>query len=230
MRQLAPQRRILRAVVAPQRRRQLRRQLPVPTRPARAPRQRPQTRFQLGLHRAGAIQMIRRPRPLPPRVLHPPPEPAHVGHLFDQPPPLAGPHPQHLVHSALPDHRVAVRAQSRRSEQLLHLAQPHRAPVDPELRLAIPVHSPHDLNLCGVQVQPASAVIQRQPHLGQPRRRTAPPAAEDHVVDPPHPQVAVRRLPDHPAQRVHHVRLARAVGADDRRHRRGEAQLGARPE
>ena len=112
-------------------------------------------------------------------------------------------------------------------EQLLNFAQPHGAAVEPEFRLAVAVDAALHLNLGGLQLQPAVLVIQPQAHFSKPGRGARGGAGEDHVVQPPDAQAAVRALADHPAQRVHDVRFAGAVGPDDCGQPAVEAQFGA---
>ena len=174
-----------------------------------------QARLDLGRQQAGAGQVLLGLGAAAAAVDHAQTMRAHAGHVLDQAAAILGTQPQHLLDQPLPHERVRARPQPALREQLLDVAQAHARVVDAELRLAAAVHAPHDLDLGRVERQPAGAVVEHDAGLGQPGRGAAARAGEDHVLHALGPHQAARRAADDPAQRVHDVRLARAVRPHD---------------
>src|SRR5581483_8386268 len=130
---------------------------------------------------------------------------------------------------ALLDDGVGARAQPRAEEDVVHVAPAHVRAVDAVGRLAVALQrAPHrDLGvLRPLACRLAQAVVEHELDA-RPRDRLAlRRAVEDHVLHRVAAQRRRARLAEHPAHRVHDVRLAAAVGADDADELAGDADGG----
>ncbi len=125
--------------------------------------------------------------------------------------------------------RVALGADAGVAEEVVDVAQATGRLVEQVLGLAAAVEPPRDLDLAEGGVGRGGApvgVVDGENHLGH--ADAGPPlgADEDDVLHPLAAQPARGLLAHHPAHGIHHVGLAAAVGADDRRDAVGEFEPG----
>ena len=131
-----------------------------------------------------------------------------------------------LLDLALADHRAVAAAEADVGEQLDEVGAPHRRAVDQVLALAAAVQPPRDRDLAEVELrQRAVLVVEQQLDLAEVGRRMAGRAREEDVVRLLRAQLVRAQRAGGPEQRVGHVRLARAVRADDDGDARLEANL-----
>ena len=120
--------------------------------------------------------------------------------------------------AALADHRRGVRAGRQIGEQGLHVARAQFLAVDAIDAAAAALELAGDFEV-GLLVErrrrEAVGFVQGEHHLGEVARGAAGGAGEDHVVHLAAAQAAGVDLAHRPAQRLDHVGLAAAVGADD---------------
>ena len=147
-----------------------------------------------------------------------------VGRLLDQVAALDRPEAQHLVDQPLRHHRVRVLPHLGAAEQVLHVEQPHLLAVDAVLALAGAVRAARDADLVEVDRHPVLGVVEDQRHLGHAERLAAVGAREDEVLAAARADRPRRLLPERPADGVGDVRLARAIGPDDRGQARPELE------
>jgi hypothetical protein len=100
------------------------------------------------------------------------------------------------------------------AQQLLHVEQPGRVPVDAVLGSAVAEHGPRDGHLGVVDRQRAVGVVDGQHHLGATERSPTCRAGEDDVLHLAAAQRLGTLLAHHPAQGIHHIGLAGPVGPD----------------
>ena len=100
-------------------------------------------------------------------------------------------------------------------QQFLHVHQSATAAVDFVLAAAVAEHPAGDRHLGVLDRQRVVGVVDRHRHLGAAQRSPRRRAGEDDVLHLAAAQGLGALLTHHPRERVDHVRLARAVGADD---------------
>ncbi len=122
---------------------------------------------------------------------------------------------QHLVEVALPDDRVLLAPDAPVGEDLPHVEEPARQPVEPVLRLPRTEERAGDGHLTELERQVAGGVVDREGDLRHRQGGAALGAGEDHVLHAPTPQRPGALLAKDPGDGVDDVGLARAVGADD---------------
>ncbi|GAA4661316.1 hypothetical protein GCM10023197_13620 [Gordonia humi] len=121
----------------------------------------------------------------------------------------------------LPDDDVHLPTDARIRQQLLHVHEAARVPVDLVLARAVAEHPARHRDLGVVDGEGAVGVVDGQGHLGAPEGRPPGGAREDDVGHLAPAQRFGPLLPHHPGERVHYVRLARPVGP----HHTGDAGL-----
>ena len=137
------------------------------------------------------------------------------GSLLHHHPAVGGTGVEHRVDLALGHDHVLLAAHARVGQQFDDVQQPARSAVQPVGRLAVAEQGAGYLDLAGRQGQHAVGVVDGQRHLGSAQWRLVGRAREDHVVHPRGADRARRLGTQDPCHRVHYVRLAAAVGADD---------------
>jgi hypothetical protein len=123
--------------------------------------------------------------------------------------------------AALLDDRVGLGADARAEEEVRHVHETNRGLVDEVLALARAIEAARDGDLGVVLVlrrREAIGVVEGQRHLGERVRTARLGAVEDDVVHGLAAEVLRGLLTHGPADGVDDVRLAAAVGTDDRRH------------
>ena len=141
--------------------------------------------------------------------------------LFDERTTVLRPRFQNRREAPLPDDDVHLAPDTRVGQQLLHVHQPARTPVDLVLARTVAEHPSRDGDLGVFDRQSAVGVVDRQRHLGPTERRPTRRPGEDDVFHLAATQRFRTLLAHHPRQCVDHVRLTRAVGA----HHAGDAGL-----
>ena len=112
-------------------------------------------------------------------------------------------------------------------EQQRDVLLPHVAAVDPVGRTRAAFDPAGDLAFAvAAVVALARLALDQQRHFGEVARRPGRGAGEDDVLHPAAAKRLGRALAHHPADRFQQVRLAAAVGADDPRQPRLDAQFG----
>ncbi len=137
------------------------------------------------------------------------------GSLLEQLPALLGTQGERRVDRSLPHHDELVGAEASLAQQVDHVPQARARAVDEVLAVAGSVRPSADRDLGEVDRQPAVVVVERQDRLGHAEGLALLRPGEDHVVRASRAQRSVRLLPEHPAHRIGHVALSRAVRADD---------------
>jgi hypothetical protein len=143
------------------------------------------------------------------------PELEDAGGLFDDRPSLLGSRVQHGVELTLPDDHVLLATDAGVGEQLLDVEQPARCAVDHVLGVARAEERAGDRHLGELDRQQPGAVVDRERDLGAPQCGTVGGAREDDIVHLGAAQRAGALGPEHPRDRVDHVRLAGPVRPDD---------------
>ena len=192
----------------------------------RLERERPQPLPHLVLDVPRALDLDRDPRELELGAMPPALEAAEPRRLLEQ---LAAPlraRAEDLLDLALADDRVHRAAEAEVGEQLDEVDPAHVRPVHEVLALAAALQAPRDRELGVVDRPVAVAVVEEELDLRVVRRRPRGRAREEDVVGLLGAQLVRGERPGGPDDRVRHVRLARAVRADDRRRRR--ARTGSR--
>ena len=144
--------------------------------------------------------------------------------LLDEAAPVLGARVQHGVELPLADDHVHLPAEARVAQQLLHVEQPARLAVDGVLARAVAEQRAGDRHLAVLDRQRAVGVVDREADLGTAERTARGGAREDDVLHLAAAQRLGTLLPHDPGERVHDVRLAGAVGADDARDARFEGE------
>ena len=117
---------------------------------------------------------------------------------------------------ALADDGIGARAQSSAEKHVLHVSTPHRLVVD--VVAAGAVTGQHALDGDLGELVPLTAgtvvcVVEHQFHTGSAGGLSGGGAIEDHVLHGLATQLAGATLAQHPAHRIHDVRLATPVGS-----------------
>ncbi len=149
-----------------------------------------------------------------------------VGRLLDERAALLGAARQDGVQLALADDRVGVFAQARVVQDVLHVHEARRRPVDQVLGLAGAIHPAGDAHLGKVDGQRVVGVVQNQGDFGHANGAAGRRSREDDVFHRLSAQHLGALLAQDPQNSVRHVGLAGAVGADDDRETRVEDHLG----
>ena len=145
------------------------------------------------------------------------------GCLLHHHPAVGGAGVENGVYLALRHDHVLLPAHARIREQLDDVQQPARGAVERVGRLAVAEQGAGDLHLAGRHRQHSVGVVDRQRDLGPAQCRLVSSAREDHIVHPGGAHRARRLSAQNPSHRVHNIRLAAAIGADDD----GDARLQA---
>jgi len=123
---------------------------------------------------------------------------------------------QYLVDLALTDDGIALAAHAGIHEQLVHVTQAHALLVDVVFTLAAAVIPAGDGNFALLHPgEDVLGVVEHERHLREAHLAALFRAAEDDVLHLRAAQRFARLLAHDPADRVRHVGLAAAVGADD---------------
>ncbi len=145
-------------------------------------------------------------------------EPADPRRLFEQGAALLGAGADQGAHPVLADDRRGTRPGGEIGEQGLDVAGPHFTAIDTEGAARPAFEAAGDLEF-GLFVEggrsEALGPFEAQRDFGEIACRTRMASGEDDVVHLAAAQAARRALAHHPAQRIDHVRLAAAIGADD---------------
>ncbi len=145
----------------------------------------------------------------------------HARGLFDDEPSVLGAGVEHRVDLPLAHDHVLLATHPGVAEQLLHVEEAAGHVVDGVLALARPPQRAGDRHLAELDGEQPGAVVDRQADLGPPERLALGRAREDDVLHLLAADRGGRLGAEHPADGVHHVRLARAVGA----HHDGDPRL-----
>ena len=145
-----------------------------------------------------------------------------AGGLLEQLATFLGAQRERRIHRPLPHDHQLVRPQPALAEEPDDVAQARPGTVDQVLALTGPIRATADRDLGEVDRQPAVAVVEGQDRLGHAQALALLGAGKDDVVGATGAERSVRLLPEHPADRIGHVALARSVRADHRVHARLE--------
>jgi hypothetical protein len=152
---------------------------------------------------------------------------AQPGGLLDEQPAVLGLEVTIASTRPLRDDGVHLLAQAGVGEDLEHVDEAALRAVEAVLALARAVEPAHDRHLADGQVDRAVGVVEDELDLGRRARLHAAATAEDDVLHRLAADGERRLLAHRPQHRVGHVRLARAVRADDDRHPGREVELRA---
>jgi hypothetical protein len=152
-----------------------------------------------------------------------------AGRLLQEDPQLLGTRLDDPGDHALPDDRVGPRAEAGAEEHVLHVAAPDVLVVD--VVAGVPVARQHalhrDLGVLTPRAADASfVVVEHELDAGAPAGLAVDRAVEDHVLHRLAAQLGGLAFAEHPADRIDHVGLAAAVGADDADEAAGHVDLG----
>ena len=142
----------------------------------------------------------------------------NTGGFFQHAPPLVGPRLDDFADAALMHERRRARTGGRVGKQHRDVAGAHFAAVDAEGRALFADDAARDFEALRVvegRRRIARAVVDLHRHFGVVARRTLVVAGEDDVVHLGRAHRLVGGLAHDPAHRLHQIRLAAAVGADD---------------
>ena len=131
-----------------------------------------------------------------------------------------------LINSALADVGVALPAQTGVHEQLMDILQTGGLFVDIEFAVPGAVKPPGHHHFIRIIGQSTVGVVQRQGCLRKAHRRTLLGTAEDHILHFGSPEGLGTLLTHDPQNSIGNVGLSGAVGADDGRNVRTEANQG----
>ena len=146
--------------------------------------------------------------------------------LLDDEAAVLGPGVQHRVQLSLGDDDVLLAADTGVGEQLLHVEQAARRPVDGVFAVTGTEQGPGDRDLGEPDRQQARLVVDGQRHLGPPERRSFRRPREDDVLHLGGPHCAGALGAEHPRHGVDDVGFAAAVGPDHDGHPGLEVQGG----
>ncbi len=146
------------------------------------------------------------------------------GRLFDERAAVLGPGLEDRRQPSLADDHVHLATDTGVRQQLLHVHEATGTAVDLVLAGAVAEHPARDGHLGVLDRQRTVGVVDGEGDLGAAQRRTARGAGEDDVLHLPAAQRFRSLLAHHPGQGVDDVRLTGAVGTDDARDTRLEAQ------
>ena len=152
-----------------------------------------------------------------------------AGRLFEEEPQLLGLGLDDPADRALADDRVGARTEAGAEEHVLHVAPAHRLVVDVVARVAVARQHPLDRDLGELRPLAAGAVVgvvEHQLDAGAAGLLARGGAVEDHVLHRLAAQLGGARFAEHPAHRIHDVRLAAAVGPDDADELAGQQEVG----
>ena len=172
--------------------------------------------LQLGDEVGDADEIVPRLREPAERLVLPNLERLHPGRLLEELATLLGPQRQSGVDGPLPDDDEGVGTELALAEQVDDVAQPGACAVDEVFALPGPIGSAPDGDLGEVERELPIGVVEGQDRFRHALRASRLGAREDDILGAPRAQVAVRLFAEHPAHRVGHVALARAVRADHR--------------
>src|SRR4051794_5706749 len=177
--------------------------------------ERPKPFLDLRLDVAGALDLDCDSRQLQLGAVAAALELADAGSLLDHRAPLRRARAEDLLDLALADDGDAAR-QADVGEQLDEIGAANGRAVDDVLALAATMEAPHDRDLRVRQVRPRPVlVVEAQLDLAPPRRLAGGVAGEQHVVRLLRAQLGRAERAGRPEEAVGHIRLARAVRADD---------------
>ena len=184
-----------------------------------------ETRAQLALDVAGALEIGGDARELRLGALPAALELAEPRGLLDEPAALVGPRQQHLVDGALGDDAVQLAPQAGLGQQVAHVEAPHRLAVEQVVAVARAVEPAHHGELAARHAHAPVAVVEHELDLADAARGVLLGAREEHVLAGLRADLAGRLRGHRPLQRVGDVGLARAVRPDHDRDAALEAQL-----
>ena len=130
---------------------------------------------------------------------------------------------------ALADDRVGTRAEAGAEEHVLHIAPAHWLVVDVVAAGAVARQHALDRDLGELRPLAASAmvgVVEHQLHARAAGLLASRRAVENHVLHRLATQLRGTRFAEHPAHRVHDVRLAATVGTDNADELAGQQKIG----
>ncbi|RPK49950.1 hypothetical protein EES40_06835 [Streptomyces sp. ADI93-02] len=133
---------------------------------------------------------------------------------------------QHGVQPALTDDDVHLAADSGVREEFLDVEQPAGVAIDLVFAAAVAEHDPGDRHFGVLDGERAVGIVDGQRHFRPAEGWPSRGAGEDHVFHLAAAQGFGPLLPHDPGERVHHIRFARPVGADDTGDPRFEPQGG----
>jgi hypothetical protein len=138
-----------------------------------------------------------------------------TGGFFEDHAALFGLRGKDLVDLTLRHDRVGGAADAGVHEQVMDVLQTAERAIDAVLRLAVAENPAGQRDLIVIHLQGLLAVGHGQRHLGHPQRLAALGAVEDDIGHFTAAQRLGGGLSEHPADGVHHVRLAAAIRAHD---------------
>ena len=177
--------------------------------------QRAHLAFQLGEDIPDADEIFLTGGQLALALLLPVAELGDAGGFLEDLPAVGAFYREDLVDSPLADNRIAVPTQTGVHEQLVDVPETDGLAVDVKLALAGAVIAAGDHHLAELHREAPVGVVHHQGHLAEALGAAAGRAAEDDVFHLAAPEGLGALLPQDPADGVHDVALAAAVGADD---------------
>ena len=140
-----------------------------------------------------------------------------TGGLFKNLAPVGTLDRQNLVDAALSDDRIAVPSQTGIHEQLMDVLQSNSLAVEEKVALSAAVVSAGDHDLAVFHRQTTVGIVHHQRDLTEAQRISPGGTAEDYVLHLAAAEGLGTLLAQHPADGIHDVGLAAAVGANDSR-------------
>ena len=138
-----------------------------------------------------------------------------TGGLFEYLAPVGTLDRQNLVDAALSDDRIAVPSQAGVHEQLMDVLQSDGLAVQEEIALSAAVVPAGDHDLAVFHRQTAVGIVHHQRDLTETQRISPGGTAENNVLHLAAPEGLGTLLTQHPADGIHDVGLAAAIGAHD---------------
>ncbi len=181
---------------------------------------------ELGQHVLQAQEILVQPRQLALGPLLAATVLGDAGRLLDVPAPVLRAGLQDLLELALADDRVQRAADARLAQQLLDVEEAHDLAADPVLALARAEDRPAHLDLRHGHGDHAGRVVDHELHLGHAEGGAGRGSGEDHVGHLAAAERAGALFTEHPADRVHEVRLAGSVRTHDHGDAGGELENG----
>ena len=155
---------------------------------------------------------------------------AHPGSFFKETAAVIRFEGERSIHQALTEDGVGALAQTRLSEQFVHLAQADLLVVDDVFVVTVTVGDARHRDFREIKRQPLIGVVEVDGGLRHACARAVLGTGEDHVFGLLTAQQGIGLFAQHPAQRVGDVRFSRTVRSDNGSHTRGKLKGCARGE
>src|SRR5579884_84652 len=151
-------------------------------------------------------------------------EAADAGCFLEDRTALSGRSLEQYVYAALLDNAVSIGASTTTEKEILDILETADLIVDEVFTFAAAVDAAGDLYFLGVGGQAAAAVVEGHRHLGQAEAAAHGRAIEDDIGHVAATQALGALLAQHPAHRVHYIRLTRPVRAHNSGDASGEVE------